>query len=107
MKLIRASVVAVQKVGQYTTFASISDTDSEVISLATENMSTIISDDRLLRETANRFGVAALDMAGLILLLYQRGRFKQSECHSHLRALFEKEILSKTKYHQLLKLIRT
>ncbi|MGH7597655.1 MAG: hypothetical protein ACREOI_14990 [bacterium] len=106
LRLFQEGVVAIKKVGHYVDFASVSDTDAEVISLAIETQSTIISDDAPLRENANRYGVSAIDVAGFVLLIYQQGRMNKNECSSHLTRLFKKKILSKPKYHQLLTLIR-
>jgi len=107
LRLFQEDIVAVQKVSQYVDFASVSNADAEVISLALESQSTIISDDAPLRETANHYGVSAIDIAGFVLLTYQQGRMDHNECSSHLTSLFKKKILSKSKYHQLLTLIRS
>lgn len=107
LNLIKEKIITVQKVNHPIAFSHISDADAEAISLGIENKSTIISEDVLLRETANRYGVAAIDIAGLILVFYQESRIDQRDCLSRLKNLFEKKILSKFKYHQLLMVVRS
>jgi predicted nucleic acid-binding protein len=102
--LINLSILSV---GRPIVFSALSNTDSYAISLALENNSTVVSEDGLLRENAIRYGVPAIDVAGLLLIFYQEGRIDKSDCLSRLKVLFENQILSKSRYHQLLISLRS
>jgi len=83
-------------------FAEISTTDTEVISLAHERSATVLSEDKLLCKKASKLGLATISVAGLIMTFYQRGFFSKEECLTRWKELYEGKFLSKPEYHELL-----
>ncbi len=102
LELLATKTVAEVAIRKPITFAELSATDAEVISLAAESTACILSEDKELRSKASRLGVSQMSLAVFTTLLYQLGLFSNEECLTRLQKLHEAKLLSKSDYHLLL-----
>jgi len=107
LKWLKIGTVAVIAVNKSMSITGISETDNEVVALATEKNWSILSEDLLLRQKAEKLAIPAFNLAELIVLYYQYARIDQDACINRLNALFAKAALSKTAYRELVEIIKS
>ncbi len=78
------------EVHKHITLSGISQTDAEVISLASELNAAVLSEDKLLRQKAERLAISTFSISTLVRRLYQIGTFSQQECLLRLSILHRK-----------------
>jgi len=107
LKWLKTGVVPVIEVKKPMSIAGISETDSEIIALATEKGWSILSEDLLLRQKAEKLAIPAFNVAELIVLWYQNVRIDQNACITRLNTLVAKTALSKTVFRELVEIIKS
>jgi len=83
-------------------FTGISQTDADIISLASEWSGAVLSEDKLLRQKATKLRIPAFSVSTLILWLYHCDVFLKDECLARLQVLLEKRFLSQVEYRKIL-----
>lgn len=67
---------------------------------------SILSEDVVLGQKAEKLRVPTFDIAGLMVLLYVENLIGQNECLGRLSTLASKQFISKKKYRQLVENIK-
>jgi hypothetical protein len=106
LKWLKKGTVAVIAVNKSMSITGISETDSEIIALATQKGWSILSEDLRLRQKAEKLVIPAFNVAELIMLWYQHARIDQNACIARLNTLVAQAALSKIVYRELVEIIK-
>lgn len=102
LKWLKTGIVGITNIDKPILMTGISVTDAEVVALALERSGSILSEDTLLSEKAQKLALPVYNLSRLIVLFYQYGRFTHEDCLARLKILADEHIISKIFYRQLM-----